>query len=126
MSERITRIYHGWRQNPALGTVSPLKVTVSVYDKNRGCYVRGGELDPKQSQELYNHSPDGFNWGYHGSGPAQLALALMLDATGDKKLSLRWHQSFKTQFVATWGDDWLIDDESIKMFLQGKEKGAIV
>ena len=37
-------------------------------------------LNPEPSQELWNHSPDGFNWGYGGSGPAQLALALLLDA----------------------------------------------
>lgn len=26
-----------------------------------------------------NHSPDGFNWGYGGSGPSQLALAILID-----------------------------------------------
>src|SRR5262245_22144387 len=30
--------------------------------------------------ELRNHSPTGFEWGYGGSGPAQLALALLVDA----------------------------------------------
>jgi len=28
---------------------------------------------------LWNHSPDGFEWGYGGSGPAQLALAIYQD-----------------------------------------------
>jgi hypothetical protein len=37
-------------------------------------HVDGQPLDPRH--DLYNHSPDGFEWGYHGSGPAQLALAL--------------------------------------------------
>jgi hypothetical protein len=32
--------------------------------------------------EIINHSPDGFEWGYGGSGPAQLALALCVDALG--------------------------------------------
>jgi len=32
------------------------------------------ELDPRL--DLRNHSPTGFEWGYGGSGPAQLALAL--------------------------------------------------
>jgi len=27
--------------------------------------------------DLYNHSPTGFEWGYHGSGPAQTALAIL-------------------------------------------------
>lgn len=30
--------------------------------------------------DLRNHSPDGFEWGYGGSGPAQLALALSAHA----------------------------------------------
>lgn len=33
-------------------------------------------------QEIRNHSPDGFNWGYAGSGPAQLALAILADCLG--------------------------------------------
>jgi Family of unknown function (DUF6166) len=32
------------------------------------------ELDPRL--DLRNHSPTGFEWGFGGSGPAQLALAL--------------------------------------------------
>jgi hypothetical protein len=28
------------------------------------------------------HSPDGFNWGYGGSGPIELARCLLLDAFG--------------------------------------------
>ncbi len=27
--------------------------------------------------DLYNHSPTGFEWAYNGSGPAQLALAIL-------------------------------------------------
>lgn len=27
--------------------------------------------------DLFNHSPNGFEWGYGGSGPAQLALAIL-------------------------------------------------
>ena len=46
----------------------------------REVYVNGSRLDPKPSQRAYNHSPDGFNWGYAGSGPAQLALAILLHA----------------------------------------------
>lgn len=37
------------------------------------------ELDPAPSQALRNHSPTGFEWGYGGSGPAQLSLAILLD-----------------------------------------------
>lgn len=36
---------------------------------------------PKR-HDLVNHSPAGFEWGYCGSGPAQLAVALLADALG--------------------------------------------
>lgn len=45
--------------------------------------------------DLVNHSPDGFEWGYRGSGPAQLALALLADATGNDNLAIDMHQAFK-------------------------------
>lgn len=75
-------------------------------------------LMPGPSQKLYNHSPDGFNWGYGGSGPAQLALALLYDVTGDKELSVRLHQFFKSDVVARWGDSWEITTEEIKQWVQ--------
>lgn len=70
-------------------------------------------LSPVPSQKLFNHSPTGFNWGYGGSGPAQLALALLLDVTKDTELSVRLHQSFKWQFVAKWEGDWVISSDEI-------------
>jgi hypothetical protein len=67
--------------------------------------------------ELRNHSPTGFNWGYGGSGPAQLALALLMDATGDPELALRHYQDFKFEFVAQCGDKRTITAAEIKSFL---------
>ena len=49
--------------------------------------VKGEDiLSPTPSQGIVNHSPDGFQWGYPGSGPAQLALALLYDVTADREL----------------------------------------
>jgi hypothetical protein len=76
---------------------------------------------PGPSQKLYNHSPDGFNWGYGGSGPAQLALALLYDVTGDQELSIKEHQHFKRTFVAGWGDEWQITTEEIEAWLRGRD-----
>lgn len=73
-----------------------------------------GHLDPRPSQKIWNHSPVGFNWGYQGSGPAQLALALLYDVTGDKDIAVRLHQEFKRAFVAAWGDTWEITDTDIR------------
>lgn len=82
------------------------------------------ELLPAASQKLHNHSPDGFQWGYCGSGPAQLALALLLDASGDASASLDWYQEFKREFVAGWGERWSITDVAILEWLCGKRFGS--
>jgi hypothetical protein len=57
-------------------------------------------LTPDRSLELMNHSPSGFEWGYGGSGPAQLALAVLLDYTGDEAFALDHYQEFKTEVVS--------------------------
>jgi len=83
--------------------------------------MRNGDfLSTRPSQLLYNHSPDGFQWGYGGSGPAQLALALLLDCSHDE-LAMRHHQAFKAEFVATWGDEWQITSTEIRAWLVRKE-----
>lgn len=57
------------------------------------------ELPPRL--DLRNHSPTGFEWSYGGSGPAQLALALLVDALRDEEVALVLYQSFKWEVVAS-------------------------
>jgi len=64
-------------------------------------------LNPGPSQKHRNHSPDGFNWGYGGSGPAQLALAIMLALTGRAD----GYQDFKFKFIAGLPQDTAFDVE---------------
>jgi hypothetical protein len=60
-------------------------------------------------QDLRNHSPDGPNWGYGGSGPAQLALALLADVAPDF-VAERLYQRFKFEVVAGLGHDaWTLE-----------------
>jgi len=61
------------------------------------CYGRWHCL-PKRLT-LRNHSPDGFNWGYCGSGPAQLALALLCHSTRNPDLTLQLYQQFKREII---------------------------
>jgi len=60
--------------------------------------VNGHPLDPRL--DLWNHSPSGFEWGYSGSGPAQLALAILADHLGDDQEAVRLHDDFKRAVVA--------------------------
>lgn len=57
----------------------PIKFHLSGNSDTREVWLNGKRLDPAPSQKVRNHSPDGFNWGYGGSGPAQLALAICLE-----------------------------------------------
>ena len=57
---------------------------------------------------LRNHSPTGPEWGYAGSGPAQLALALLLLVT-DSVEAERLHQAFKASVLAgIQTDNWTL------------------
>ena len=60
--------------------------------------VNGRPLDSRL--DLWNHSETGFEWGYGGSGPAQLALALLADHLSDDDEAVRLHQGFKFAVVA--------------------------
>ena len=59
--------------------------------------TNGVPIDPRH--DLHNHSPDGFEWGYGGSGPAQLALALLADHLGNDEDALAHYQAFKWAVV---------------------------
>ena len=50
--------------------------------------------------DLWDHSPTGFEWNYGGSGPAQLALALLADVLGDDEQALELHQPFKWEVIS--------------------------
>lgn len=64
--------------------------------------LNGERLTPDKSQAVINHSPDGFEWGYGGSGPAQLALAVLLELH-DKETACKNYQKFKHEFIANIG-----------------------
>ena len=68
----------------------------------------GTPLDPRT--DLWNHSPTGIEWGYGGSGPAQLALGILADALGSDRLASRLYQRFKFEWVAPWHQEraWII------------------
>lgn len=56
-----------------------------------------------------------FNWGYEGSGPAQLALAICCDALGVEIGSrMDVYENFKRDYVANWGPQWRITDRAVK------------
>jgi hypothetical protein len=54
-----------------------------IRDAIRGASVKRSDcVYIKERREMARHS-DGFEWGYGGSGPAQLAVALLMDTLED-------------------------------------------
>jgi hypothetical protein len=96
---------------------------MKVYKGKREGYVAevtvdGHPLNPRL--DLWNHSPSGFEWGYAGSGPAQLALALLADHLGDDDAAVSLHQDFKSQVVASLPyRGWTLSSEQIRNALAG-------
>lgn len=68
-------------------------------------FVNGYELSPARSRTVMNHSPDGFAWGYLGSGPSQLALALLLEAGVDEDNAVALRADYRDATVAGWGNE---------------------
>jgi hypothetical protein len=60
--------------------------------------VDGLRLNPRF--DLWNHSPTGFEWGYGGSGPAQLALAILADHCANDREAFNFHHRFKWAVIA--------------------------
>src|SRR5262245_30081897 len=62
--------------------------------------INGVPATPARSQRCRNYSPTGFNFGYGGSGPAQLALAILLEVGFSDADAVALHQRFKWDFLA--------------------------
>jgi Family of unknown function (DUF6166) len=65
-----------------------------------GCRVLVNNRRLPLRLDLRNHSASGFEWGYEGSGPAQLAVAILADFLRDDDTALRLHQPFKRDIIA--------------------------
>lgn len=89
---------------------------------NRSATYNGAPLNMRY--DLRNHSPDGPNWGYGGSGPAQLALAIVAAALGDDDLALMLYQDYKWHLIAkVQSVNWTLPASSVVEWAQDQEKG---
>jgi hypothetical protein len=82
-----------------------------------------GPLDPRL--DIRNHSPTGFEWGYGGSGPAQLALAILCDFFADPELARELYMKFKFDVIAGLrNDQWQLTGEQIQAWVDRQEQPA--
>lgn len=75
--------------------------------------IDGEFLSLQESLNLRNHSSTGFEWGYQGSGPAQLALAILLKEC-DVNFASDNYQIYKRDVIAKLPRDyWVIRSEQV-------------
>ena len=88
------------------GTVKAVLTTIGEIkeDKSAGGYVESGfrQIWDELPHKVI-HSPGGFEWGYHGSGPADLAYNILLFVTKLEKLAEELYQAYKAEVVCYWG-----------------------
>jgi hypothetical protein len=83
-----------------------------------------------------NHSPTGFEWGYLGSGPSQLAYAILrslyeimfgYDKEEAKQKALSGYQSFKEYAIAKIKtDEWTITSDDVRIWWVRKKEEWII
>ena len=99
MSNTPSRTYEGHRADDHTVTVT----------------CDGVPLDPRF--DLRRHS-DAYEFGYGGSGPAQLALALLSHALGDDELASAHYQKFKFQIIAKLQESpWRISQSEVRSWI---------
>jgi hypothetical protein len=83
------------------------------------CVVTVDNRPLRKRTDLRNHSPTGFEWGYAGSGPAQLALAILADASGNDELALSLYQAFKSRIVTRMPESgWVIGQRRVLQWIE--------
>ncbi len=78
-----------------------------------------GQLITNVEHKIVKHSPSGFEIGFEGSGPAELALNIIYHYTGLTDPEL--YHAFKKDFIAlmSW-EGGVIKKENIKLWLAAK------
>ena len=99
----------------------------SMHDNEALVIADGEYLNPAISRKVYDHSRE-FAWGYRGSGPAQLSLAILLDFFNDAtdphfvERALHHHQAFK-EVLASFGceAEWKITGRYLRATIEALE-----
>jgi len=77
-------------------------------------------LDPKFSRGVRDYSSE-FMWGYGGSGPSQLALALLLFFGASENEAMAYYQELKRDLVARLPEaDFEIENSKVVDWLEAR------
>jgi len=106
----------------------------SVISGHRIALTKGGLKEPvvmvesdagfdelNSRHDLVKHNPKGFEWGYSGSGPAQLALAILAYTLEDDKRALAHYQRFKSEIIQNLDSAWELGEGTIQAWVDRVE-----
>jgi DNA-directed RNA polymerase subunit RPC12/RpoP len=94
---------------------------LSDFKKDIICFRDDDGIHTNVPQRIKQHSPTGFEWGYGGSGPADLALNILSLFAG-QEFAERYHQDFKREFIASMPHEGgMIRREDIIQWIKEKE-----
>ncbi len=83
-----------------------------------GCTVTvdGAPLDLRL--DLKTQASARVEWGYDGTGPRQLAIAILADHSHDDMAAFNLHQAFTESVIAELdGDQWIITSDDVQATL---------
>ena len=90
----------------------PVRAVVKVHEEGR---------EPRPlplRHDLRLHSAE-FNWGYGGSGPAQLSLALAFEILGDEDEAQDVYQQLKRKVVGRLPEDgWTLSEDELRRVIR--------
>lgn len=66
---------------------------------DRVVYLNGRLLKPDRSYKVNKITDEGFNWGYHGKGCEQLALAILLKVRS-RAFAVKFYKDFEETFIS--------------------------
>lgn len=112
MMAKERKLYIGMRDSGD-GTVHLVEVATF-----RG-FGNPGRMEWKPLEHRVHHSPDGMEWGFAGSGPADLARSILFDFLGEAGLDARLYQAFKFDVVVEMArEKWTLRGEDIQAWLE--------
>jgi len=112
--------YHGERPRDERGQSTGCRVYAET-DEGAGRRVRLRHRTGPRS-----HSPTGFEWGYGGSGPAELARAIVKDACGIDEPIPSIYQKVKWKYITPIvGDTFTLDADEVRAFVAREMPDAI-
>ena len=120
----------GLLDNPVAMLTSQVPQKLYIGSRIGGCSVHVVKGDRLRSLDhVEYHSPDGFEWGYAGSGPADTALSILADYfEEDAEAALRpgskaflLHQYFKDHFLVRVPEEhFSIREDEIKDWIESR------